>query len=203
MDRRIRRTHQLLGNALVSLIVEKGYDAVTIKDITERADVAYVTFFRHFKEKDDLLFEQLDEAIHELEEAFHGNHLNIHQLKCTSQEEGEGIFELVQANSRLYHILLSEGGALGVVKRVRDEIAQKAHEIFSVLQVDYCGVVPPQLVAQNMAASLLNLIEWWLITDKMQTPLKQMGEMYHQLVIMPYSACILDGLDESISRDTP
>ena len=46
-DRRVRRTQNLLAKALIALTLEKGYEAVTIRDITQRADVAYATFFRH------------------------------------------------------------------------------------------------------------------------------------------------------------
>ena len=62
-DRRVRRSHRLMGDALLALIVEKGYDAIRIKDITDRADVAYVTFFRHFKDKDELLLLRLEEEL--------------------------------------------------------------------------------------------------------------------------------------------
>src|SRR5205809_797707 len=48
-DRRVRRTQQLLAEALIALTLEKGYEAVTIRDITKRADVGYATFFRHYR----------------------------------------------------------------------------------------------------------------------------------------------------------
>jgi AcrR family transcriptional regulator len=38
-DRRIRRTQHLLAQALIALTLEKGYEAVTIRDLTERADI--------------------------------------------------------------------------------------------------------------------------------------------------------------------
>lgn len=202
MDRRIQRTHRLLGDALVTLILEKGYDAVTIKDITERADVAYVTFFRHYKEKDDLLFEQLEHIIQELEDVFHGDGVDFEQLETQAYEEGIVIFEMVKANNQLYRILLTEGGTLGVVKRVRDKIAEEARETFDTDAADYRGIVPLDLLAQNLAASLLNLIEWWLVTDSMQTSIEKMAVMYRDLVILPCCTCFLEGLDESISRDT-
>jgi AcrR family transcriptional regulator len=46
-DRRVKRTQSALAKALIALTLEKGYDAVTIRDITERADIGYATFFRH------------------------------------------------------------------------------------------------------------------------------------------------------------
>jgi len=65
-DRRIRRTQQLLAQALIALTLEKGYEAVTIREITERADVGYATFFRHYHDKDALLQEVLDALVEEI-----------------------------------------------------------------------------------------------------------------------------------------
>ena len=59
-DPRVRKTRRLLRDALVSLILDKDYASVTIKEITKRADVAYITFFRHFESIDQLLMEVLD-----------------------------------------------------------------------------------------------------------------------------------------------
>ena len=50
-DRRVTRTRKLLTEALISLSLEKGYEAVTIRDITDRAGVGYATFFRHIRRK--------------------------------------------------------------------------------------------------------------------------------------------------------
>src|SRR6266542_372178 len=49
VDPRVKRTRRLLRDVLVSLILEKDFASITIKEITERAEVAYITFFRHFE----------------------------------------------------------------------------------------------------------------------------------------------------------
>ncbi|MFC9893341.1 TetR/AcrR family transcriptional regulator [Nocardia sp. NPDC127579] len=54
-DRRVRRTRQQLHQALVELMIERGYDRITVRDILERADVGRSTFYAHFRDKDDLL----------------------------------------------------------------------------------------------------------------------------------------------------
>ena len=43
-DRRILRTRQLLRDSLIALILEKGYDAVTVQDITDRANLGRIGF---------------------------------------------------------------------------------------------------------------------------------------------------------------
>src|SRR5438876_11570414 len=65
-DRRVKRTQHLLARALIVLTLEKGYEAVTIRDITERADVGYATFFRHYHDKDELLKDVLDVVLTEI-----------------------------------------------------------------------------------------------------------------------------------------
>jgi AcrR family transcriptional regulator len=55
MDRRIQRTRQLLQDALLALILEKGFEAVTVQDVIDRANVGRSTFYAHFQDKEDLL----------------------------------------------------------------------------------------------------------------------------------------------------
>jgi len=54
-DRRVQRTRLTLRSAMVSLIREKGFEALTVQDIIDRADVGRSTFYSHFKSKEDLL----------------------------------------------------------------------------------------------------------------------------------------------------
>lgn len=55
MDRRVNRSRRALKEALTDLILEKGYERVTVADVIERADVGRSTFYAHFVDKDDLL----------------------------------------------------------------------------------------------------------------------------------------------------
>ena len=54
-DRRTQKTKKHLAEALKQLILEKGYDAITIQDIIDRADVGRSTFYTHYEGKDQLL----------------------------------------------------------------------------------------------------------------------------------------------------
>ncbi|MEV0197123.1 helix-turn-helix domain-containing protein [Nonomuraea sp. NPDC050691] len=60
-DRRVRRTRRMVQEALVALILEKGYEAVTVTDLIDRADVGRSTFYSHFTDKQDVLLSNLDE----------------------------------------------------------------------------------------------------------------------------------------------
>jgi AcrR family transcriptional regulator len=54
-DRRVRKTQVALIGAFVELVLEKRYDAITIQDLLDRADVGRSTFYAHYRGKDDLL----------------------------------------------------------------------------------------------------------------------------------------------------
>src|SRR5215469_9275481 len=59
-DRRVKRTRQLLADALISLMIEQGYDNVTIQQILDRSGVGRSTFYSHFRDKEALLRHSLD-----------------------------------------------------------------------------------------------------------------------------------------------
>src|SRR6478752_8408264 len=54
-DRRVARSRRALKEALTDLILERGYEAVTVQDVIDRADVGRSTFYAHYMDKDDLL----------------------------------------------------------------------------------------------------------------------------------------------------
>ncbi len=65
IDPRIQRTRQLLQQALVELVAEKGFQAITVQDITHRARINRATFYAHFVDKFDLLEYNMREMFRE------------------------------------------------------------------------------------------------------------------------------------------
>lgn len=61
-DRRVRRTRQLLANALFTLMKEKSYNDITVKELCEAADINRGTFYLHYKDIDDMV-EQIEQEI--------------------------------------------------------------------------------------------------------------------------------------------
>jgi AcrR family transcriptional regulator len=63
-DRRTRRTKSLLHGALASLLHEKPWDDIVVKEIISRADIGRSTFYTHVRDKDALLRSGLRELVH-------------------------------------------------------------------------------------------------------------------------------------------
>lgn len=60
-DRRVRRTKTAVHRALISLMLERGYDKVTVSAIIDRADIGRSTFYAHFAGKEQVLYDGLDD----------------------------------------------------------------------------------------------------------------------------------------------
>ena len=59
-DRRVERTRRTLLDALRSLLMERGYERLTIQNILDRAGIGRATFYTHYESKDDLLAASID-----------------------------------------------------------------------------------------------------------------------------------------------
>jgi AcrR family transcriptional regulator len=178
-DPRVRKTRRLLRDALVSLILDKDYASVSIKEITQRADVAYITFFRHYEGTDHLLMEVLDEGLAELQGYIET--LAKHSETSSLETEGRLIFEYIEQKADLFRILFKSQS----VERVRKKVVQNIAAIFqkSCLPLARSGNQTATAITSNhIATSLLALIEWWLDNHLKPAP-SQMGKVYKSLII--------------------
>src|SRR5688572_18597064 len=117
-DRRVQRTRKLLQEALIALVLEKGYEAVTVQDIIDRANVGRSTFYAHFLDKQQLFlsgFEQL--------------RVFLAQQHAVAARSGEhrlgfslGMFEHVQGYLRLYRALVGNRSGAIVAEHMQQMI---------------------------------------------------------------------------------
>ncbi len=173
-DRRILRTRRHLGMALLSLIEEKGYDAVTIREITERADIAYATFFRHYESKTALLMEQMEKILQEIESRA------SHHQEDYFISEGKLLFEHFQSNQTLYRNMLKSMEVLESLKQmIIRNIAPHMLEVYNYYEKPE---LPFDLLVNHSVSSLLSLLRWWLEND-MPHSIEEMAHFYQLLVI--------------------
>ena len=179
VDPRVRRTRRMLRDALVSLILEKDYASISIKEITARADVAYITFFRHFESLDQLLMEVLDEGLAELRS--HIETLAKQSEPTALEVEGRLIFEYIKQKADLFRILLKSQSVI----RVRKKVVHDITVIFQKSCIPLARLGNPVTIAitsNHIATSLLSLIEWWLENNMNPSPV-EMGKVYKSLII--------------------
>ncbi len=183
-DRRVKRTHRLLQEALVGLTLEKGFEAVTIRDLTERADVGYATFFRHYPDKEALLADVLelmkDEFISLLAPYSIVNH---------PEKTGSLLFEYVAQNGDLCRVLFNSTDTMSLLKPVQEIGLNETTSMFSATGQ---SSVPVDAAISHLMSSLVMLIRWWLDHDMPYSP-ERMGQIATGLIIRPVIEALLGG----------
>ncbi len=151
----MQRTRRTLREALLALLLERGWDAVTVQDVCERADVGRSTFYTHFADKEELLAGGLDDLKaglrHSLAPAEPGHPLPF--LHGLLQHAGE--------NQRLFRALVGKRSGEAVLKRfrglllelVREDLAAGSQRTFALAR---------EPTAQFIAGGLVQLLAWWL-----------------------------------------
>lgn len=181
-DRRVQRTLALLRDALMELIQEKGYDAITVQDITDRANVARTTFYLHFRDKDELLFEGMrviyDELVERELRVAGENTLGFLDIASASD------FEHVAEHAAFYRVMLSERGSMAFTVRVLDYLASVClTDMVEPLEAEGKQPrIPPGFIAHILAGAQIGVMRWWLQNDMPHTP-DEMGVMGRDLMV--------------------
>lgn len=186
IDRRKTRTRQFLRDALMALIVEKGYEAISIQDIVDRANVARPTFYLHFKDKEELLFTSLVEIYEEL---FSRQHADAFYDLAAPIESPETIdatdFEHIAAHADFYRVMLSEKGSIAFLLSVMDYLSNAmVQAVIEPLESDGAQPrIPAEFIGSFLAGAQIGVTRWWVQNREAYTP-QQMAQMMHFLAVM-------------------
>jgi AcrR family transcriptional regulator len=195
----MRRSRDLLFRALVALILEKGYDRITVQDILDRADVGRSTFYEHYRSKDELLLSATG-ALRSM----------IDQAVGATPETGASIPMLQAAKAlfgkiddaehrRLYRALLGTRGSELTLRTLRKVLAtafgdhlQSRGATKDQRHIEAAGVFA--------ANGLVGLLTWWLDS---RAPLSgdEMNWIFERLAA-PGIESLLKYDSFSTSRDT-
>jgi AcrR family transcriptional regulator len=177
LDRRIRRTRDQLGDALIELMREKPFDSITIKDVLARADVGRSTFYLHFRDKDDLFLSDADEFLEAMATM-------LSRTRDASERVApvREFFAHVGEEQRLYRALVESGKIHDFLELAQGHFAQGIEQRLAELPRSR-GIAPASraALAHALTGSLLSLLSWWLDRGMLASPV-EMDEMFHKLV---------------------
>ena len=178
-DRRSQRTRQLLSAALIALMQEKGYDAITVQDLIDRANVGRATFYAHYFDKEDLLVSDFTRVL---------DGFSAHFAPPTAEDGRPPLpvaifFRHVQEHHALYKALVRGGGIERLYKAGHERLRQNIEQyLWTLLPAGQPPAAPVPLVADYIAGAILSLLQWWLDHDMPLAP-EQMDALFHQLVL--------------------
>jgi AcrR family transcriptional regulator len=173
-DPRIKRTRAAICSALLSLLEEKSFDQITIRDIAGRADIGYATFFRNYNDKAAVLHALAADQIHQL--------IDLAMPAIEGSQPGAAALALctfVDKHRRLWTALLT-GGAAGIVRE--EFIRQGAHVKTMALRRAW---LPLELANIVGVSATVEVLAWWLQRGRGVT-VKKMARILDRLVISPF-----------------
>lgn len=180
-DRRVQRTQQYLREALIALMLEKGYDAITVQDILDRANMGRSTFYAHYRDKEDLLLS----GFHALFEGFQQEYLQKSSVGSDPAQAGKELslffFRHAGAHRGLFKAMIGQQGGKIVLEHSQQYLTQFIRDHLITQLADRKKTLPVDLLAHYIATSYLSLLSWWLDHDLPYTA-EQMDSLFQQLV---------------------
>lgn len=169
-----RRTKQTIQRSFLQLLEKKPFEAITVGDITKKAQINRGTFYLHYLDKYDLLNRIEQQLFRDL-----GNHIDELQFRYSSMqtfEKGQeqlaaALFSSIKMHAPLLKIFLSNHGRAGFHLRFRDAFTEKVRVNLEKHESSHAGLnVPMEYYLSFITSAFLGLIEQWVRNDLDKTP---------------------------------
>lgn len=181
-DRRVQRTRNMLYEAFLDLMSEKGYDAMTVQDIIDRANVGRSTFYFHFVDKEQLLLGSIDQLRQFLKEQSVNRPL--------PEESGRyrfgfslAMLQHVQSHKRIFKATVGKKGGALVLQHIQRMLADLARDEIAVLLPPSAALpIPQDVMVEFVVNTFLTLLTWW-VDRNMPCSAVDMDQIFHKLTL--------------------
>lgn len=199
MDRRVLKTRKEIRKACIELIEEKGFEAMTVLDIAEKANINRGTFYLHYIDKYDLLDKYEDELFEKLE-AVVDRHLvdadTVEQLLISRYPTLVQLFECLYNEQELLKVLLNTKGIFSIQERVKTLIVFYKENIIIPKFSQVTPKYPTDFLALFMTSTLIAVLQYWLQQDMKQSAEELASSVIDLILNGPIKATGLISLDE-------
>lgn len=178
-DRRIQKTQKLLRDALTSLIAEKDYDSIVVKEILDRANVGRSTFYAHYRDKDELLVSGIHDIL--------GSVPSRSPIAATSTERliwfSLPIFEHHHRHKHAGEARIGPRGRAVLHEHLRKVLAELiAGDVRKNPRNGRKGQIPPDLLIHYIASTFILVLNWWIDSRSRLRP-REVNELFRSLVL--------------------
>lgn len=175
-DRRSIRTRRMIRDALTELMEEKGFEGITVRDLTAKADINRGTFYLHYHDKYDLLEQSENEVIREIEAIVQDSKKLILEdvLLYFGQDEPFPfiikLFEYFLENSSFIKVILGPNGNPAFQVKMKELIKKTfLNNILTKVKSEDM-LVPTEYLIAYVSSAHLGVIQHWLETGMEKSP---------------------------------
>lgn len=176
-DRRTKRTRDVLGDALITLMHEKPFDTITVQDVLDLAEVSRSTFYTHFRDKDDLFLSDADDFFQHM-----ANLLTMSGEVSNRVAPVREMFAHVAEIGEFYNAMVESGNFQEAMELGQEHFARGIEQRLSQLSPLHDKPSSSRAaLAHAFAGAMFSMMSWWLDHDKPSSP-AEMDEAFHQMV---------------------
>ena len=194
LDRRIRKTRRVIRQCLTELLKTKRIQDITVREISEKADINRGTFYLHYRDIFDLMEQIENELLEELEDVL--NHFKASDLLSNPALVFTRVFQLVKENSDMVSILIGQNGDINFVNRLKDIVREKClKDWMELFRPGADGGRQTSRSSQNTllddsafeayysftVTGCIGLVQYWLQTGLKETP-EQMAKLTEHII---------------------
>jgi AcrR family transcriptional regulator len=175
VDRRIRRTRDTLGDALVELMQEKVFDDITVQEVLDRAGVGRSTFYSHYRDKDDLFLSDVEDFFEMMSTLLTRHGVSVDRVAPVGE-----LFAHIRDVQQFYTAVVASGKLQDVLELGQGFFARSIEERLLLAHVE---MEPGQLKAHAhaLAGALFALLNWWIDHGMTESP-QAMDTLFHRMV---------------------
>lgn len=178
IDRRIRKTRKQLKDCLISLLKTKRIQDITVRELTEMADLNRGTFYLHYKDVFDLLEQTETELLEKLNSVIQKH--RAEELLDRPFNIFHEVYTLVYENASLVEILLGENGDLNFLNRMKQIMRDKClHDWMEVFRAGNPAIFDAYF--SFIVSGCVGLVQYWLKTGMKETP-QQLARLTEQVI---------------------
>ncbi|WP_227861551.1 TetR/AcrR family transcriptional regulator C-terminal domain-containing protein [Clostridioides sp. ZZV14-6105] len=164
----------MIRSALAELIDEKGFNNISVTDLTQRADINRGTFYLHYVDKYDLLEKIENEIIQEIEEETkHLDSVNMMNIDASNEPLPfmVKLFEYFRKNSVIIKSILGPKGDPTFERKIKRfiEINLFEKQKLKNFNIDE-AVISEEYFIQYILSADLGVIQYWLEKNMKESP---------------------------------
>jgi AcrR family transcriptional regulator len=188
VDRRVQKTHQLLQSALMALIHEKGFEALSVQDIIDRANVGRATFYAHFDNKEDLLVSRLDDFRTTLLRQQKQAHAEVARANDRMFAYGRALFIHVDEHRTVFRAMVGKRSGAVIQHLFHKMLVDLVREdLRAVATPNTAGAAPREAVVHLIAGGLFGLVLWW-VDGPLKLSVEDVDTLFRRLAASAVSA---------------
>jgi AcrR family transcriptional regulator len=164
---------------------EKNYNSITVKEITDRAELNRATFYLHFSDKEDLLYQSTEDVLYEVFKGIEKQNVAfLTGYTGIPDEQKVLLFKRFGEHSDFFKVMLTKAN-VACMNRLHSTIYQWIYDYLSSVAKNKNTLIPIEVITQYHSAALIGLLIWWVNNNMPYEPEEMVDNLSKLINLTP------------------